>query len=594
MNRTSSSRLLGQETEYAIRFSPGPGQSHPGNSLIYRALRHGIRKFVKIKNGDPRSIQEQFFTENGGAFSYEHFLHALDSGLIEGATPECRGAGELLLYQRALDRLLTLATPAALLFLERRGFKGTLGVLKNCRDAEGHVYGAQENYEARVGRGAGLWCYRVATLCAFPPVLALMAGYWLAGMSVLASLLVLAFVVVTAYGMILATANLLAFFIPLPAPRFVRDLLVDGSALARARVDALLRGKRFRDAVARAEFYILVPLQIAALWPYTLGLRMFAFRAQRRAMSAFMVTRTIFTGAGTLLEDGRFVLSEKGTAIRRLARFTAGPEDRPLFDSGNLHKALLLAGIDFFFARFWSFARLLGARQRMQIGFSESNRCEIAEYLKIGTTLLVLEMAESGFLRDPPRLRRPVRALRSVVFDPALEAKLRLRGGTEQTALQIQRHYLSRAREFLRQGGSVSIEFHEIVRLWDEVLAALETDPARLIGRVDWVTKRYLLETAGAGGAYAVKKKIDLAYHELGTGYYEILESEGLTARLTTPEDVERAIHEPSSPARVRLRSRLVRDVLYRGEHVAISWNSARIGRFWNRRVVSLDEFRKK
>ena len=33
---------------------------------------------------------------------------------------------------------------------------GELGLLKNCRDADGHTYGAQENYEAIIASGARL------------------------------------------------------------------------------------------------------------------------------------------------------------------------------------------------------------------------------------------------------------------------------------------------------------------------------------------------------------------------------------------------------------------------------------------------------
>ena len=40
--------------------------------------------------------------------------------------------------------------PAAERELSSRGFPGQLGLLKNCRDARGHCYGAQENYDAQI------------------------------------------------------------------------------------------------------------------------------------------------------------------------------------------------------------------------------------------------------------------------------------------------------------------------------------------------------------------------------------------------------------------------------------------------------------
>ena len=53
---------------------------------------------------------------------------------------------QLVAYQRAQDNLLAAAAQDALL-------DGQLRLIKNCRDSQDNVYGAQENYDALAGAG---------------------------------------------------------------------------------------------------------------------------------------------------------------------------------------------------------------------------------------------------------------------------------------------------------------------------------------------------------------------------------------------------------------------------------------------------------
>ena len=71
------------------------------------------------------------------------------------------------------------------------------------------------------------------------------------------------------------------------------------------------------------------------------------------------------------------------------------------------------------------------------------------------------------------------------------------------TALQLQRLYLRACQQFLERRPDAPDEAHEVVAAWEEVLDALEQlqltgeAPQSLIGAVDWVTKKHLLEEAG-------------------------------------------------------------------------------------------------
>ena len=52
-----------------------------------------------------KHFKEGMFLANGGALWFEAERPAAGGGLIEGATPECRGPAEVLAYQRALVAL---------------------------------------------------------------------------------------------------------------------------------------------------------------------------------------------------------------------------------------------------------------------------------------------------------------------------------------------------------------------------------------------------------------------------------------------------------------------------------------------------------
>src|SRR5690606_7437407 len=97
--------------------------------------------------------------------------------------------------------------------------------------------------------------------------------------------------------------------------------------------------------------------------------------------------------------------------------------------------------------------------------------------------------------------------------------------------------------------------------LWESALDQLDEmrrsgeTPEGLVGVLDWVTKRHLLETAGADAPWEARKKIDIRYHELSAeGYYAQLQQAGWLEPLISEEELTRAMRmpPPDSPATVR------------------------------------------
>lgn len=546
-------RLLGLETEYAIRFTPAPDFSGepPSKSFVYGALLEGVKEQVATRPG--RVLRDEVFTINGGGFRYEY--GPLGAGLIEGGTPECRGPSAALLYQRAQDRLLAGSVDSASDLLEASGYPGDLGLLKNCRDAAGNIYGAQENYDVVIAEGASLLGWRAGIALLTGPALLVSAAMW-------ALFAILVLVVVLLWLGLGGAAFLIR-------------------PLRRTAVYQRMNRADVQFPLERPFERSLNAISIAAMLPFALALRglvaMFGFRKLRRWLEPFLVSRPIISGAGTIAADGSFQLSEKALGIYCRVGATSTGRDRGIVDVGNLVKPL----VSLILGDWRGYVGLYRRRQRLQLGLSDSNMAEVAEYLKIATTALVIDMASSDVDEgDLPRLRHPLETLAAINRDLDLEQ-----------ALAIQRRYLELASRYVARCPTPSLEAVELVKRWRSVLHDLGANRSALFGQIDWVTKKALLDRA-AGESDDVRKKIDLKYHELGTGYFAELERRNLVRPLVDSDDVDRAITEPPAGSPAVQRSELI---CGHGD-IRVSWDKVRVGgRLGNTfggQVIELDRYR--
>lgn len=533
--------MIGAETEYAIHFAPDGDGARPADPVLYAALQARLTELVQTREGRGAfaRMRQKRFLENGGAIYYESGDPSQLTGLIEASTPECRGPGQLLLYQRAQEQLLSAA-------LSTLRLPGTLSLRKNCRDAAGNIYGAQESYSVPVARG-----WRLA---------ALRAG--LVGVS--AVLLPCAVACrLLLYTMLVVLVIAVAMLLPVDIIRLT------------------LRGQKTEELFSWLE-PTLRPLNIlengirrvCLVLPgilFILLMRALAFHPHRTAAVGFLASRQVFSGAGTLLHDGRLALSEKACAVQRVFPLRMWGKQRYIFDPANLHKDLL--GPSFGESR--RLLRLLRPVWRLQVGMSDANMCQVAEYLKIGTTVLVFDAAEAGALQDAPRLAQPADAARTIAVE-GLSAEVALRGGGRITALALQRWYQERIASWLAASSTVPMEAHDVVRRWDDVLTRLEDDPDSLVGEVDWITKQALLEEAGADLSEAARKVIDLRYHELSSGYFAWLDEAGLTVRMLSDADIDAAVRDAPDGTPATQRGRLIRES---APELKVDWEGASLGR---------------
>jgi proteasome accessory factor A len=557
-------RLLGLETEYAIRFAgDDPAAERPSNRKLFQSLLQAVRE--RLPTAEATTDPQRRYTANGGCIYFETARLSGGWGLVEGATPECRGPLQAVLYQRAQDQLLSQAAAAA-------DPLGRLVLLKNDRDSQNNAYGAQENYEATMASGWRLVLWRAGLVALIPVVILAWLSIWM-----------ILFVTVLMLLMYFVGAGLV-FMVVAP--------LVKGRhRLAQMLFRDLTRADE--DGLPRWIEWVLTTLCLAAATPLAVAMmllvRVCCFVELRRKLMPFLVSRAVIGGAGSMVGPDQFQLADKAPAINCWLGFGRLYHDHPVFSFGHFFKAAFIPSV-------WplpkSYFTLFRPRQRLQILLGDSNMAQVAEYLRVGTTLLVIDMIEAGAVAKVPPVRRPLRALQTICADPTLRVAVPLRGGQSATALQLQQYYLNAARRFLQDRPDAPAEAHRTLATWEQTLQRLESDRASLVGAIDWVTKEYLLTEAGAAAPADARKKIDLRYHELSReGYFARLDEADLTTRLVTPDEIEIAIRTPPADSPATMRGHYIREFFQGGEHLAVNWESVILGQGVKARVVKLARF---
>ncbi len=239
--------------------------------------------------------------------------------------------------------------------------------------------------------------------------------------------------------------------------------------------------------------------------------------------------------------------------------------------------------------------------RRLHVIIGDANMSELATYLKLGTTALVLSMIEDRFLATDLSIDGPVAELRAISHDPTCRHVIGLRDGRKLTAVQVQLEYLELARKYTedRYGSDVDDLTADVLRRWESVLARLAEDPMQLAGELDWVTKLQLIDgyraRDGIGWSHPRLQLVDLQYADVrsGRGLYNRLVAGGRFDRLLDEAGVRRAMTEPPEDTRAYFRGRCLRQ--YPDEVAAASWDSVIFdipGRESLQRVPTLEPLR--
>jgi hypothetical protein len=128
--------------------------------------------------------------------------------------------------------------------------------------------------------------------------------------------------------------------------------------------------------------------------------------------------------------------------------------------------------------------------RRLHLLHGDSSVLPVTLLLKVGTTALVLDLLELDQM-PPIALADAVATFHTLSHQPDGPWRVLLANDREADALVMLRSFYQAAwAEFHGRDR----ETDDLLRLWDSVLSDLEADPARLVGRVDWITKRWLFD----------------------------------------------------------------------------------------------------
>jgi Pup amidohydrolase len=204
--------------------------------------------------------------------------------------------------------------------------------------------------------------------------------------------------------------------------------------------------------------------------------------------------------------------------------------------------------------------------RRLHVIVGDANLAEVATFLKIGSTALVLALIEDdGFEGVDLALANPVQAIRLVSYDTSLKTPLDLADGTKCTALEVQWELFSLARKYAEDRGLECLGDEtvgrQVLERWESVLHGLETEPMTVARQVDWVAKLQLIE--GYRDRHGCEwddhrlVALDLQYHDLRPerSLFDRVDTE----HLVSTEDVLEAITEPPMRTRAYFRGQCLK-----------------------------------
>jgi hypothetical protein len=304
---------------------------------------------------------------------------------------------------------------------------------------------------------------------------------------------------------------------------------------------------------------------------------------------SFLATRQIFTGAGRVGQAHPlafdFDIPPSATPVTFQISQRADHIVNDIYQWVQFNRAIINAR-DEPLADYRKYRRL-----HLLIG--DSNMSPFATALKVGTTACILTLLEQGNFPRGLVLEDAVLATREISHRPDGPWTVQLENGKAMGAIEVQERFLDAAGRYL-QGRDPEIDW--LLESWSFTLEALRSNPHALIGGVDWITKRWLLET------FVTAEKLpwddpwilslDLEYHDIDPRRGLFFQVKGGKRIIDFNQSVriKSAMYQPPANSRAAGRSRAV--AYLREAHLpyVINWDSIAAGP--NHGLIMSDPFK--
>ncbi len=288
---------------------------------------------------------------------------------------------------------------------------------------------------------------------------------------------------------------------------------------------------------------------------------------------SFLATRQLFTGAGRV---GR---------ANPLAFDFEAPADEDIVDFQISQRADHIVNDIYQWVQFNR--SIINARdepladhrkyRRLHLLIGDSNMSPFATALKVGTTTCLLTLLENGDFPDNVILSDAVLATRQISRDGTGRCVVLLEDGRTRDALDIQYEILECARRHL-SGADADTDW--TLESWQFTLDALRSKPELLIGGVDWISKKWLLdmfrEKEGISWQDPWMQSLDLEYHNLNqsTGLFFGLRPAKTIGEFNDSARKIETMRVPPQTTRARGRGEAVAYFQTSGRPYIINWDS--------------------
>jgi proteasome accessory factor A len=215
--------------------------------------------------------------------------------------------------------------------------------------------------------------------------------------------------------------------------------------------------------------------------------------------------------------------------------------------------------------------------RRLHVIVGDANMSEVATFLKVGTTAIILSMIEDGVFPERLLIQDPVPSIRKIGHDTSLQQTVLMADDRQLSALQIQYELLDSATRYLEKYGFEAVgeeSGRDVLSRWEYVLFGLQSDPLSVGTIVDWVAKKRIVdgfaERHQLESNDAKLKVIDLQYHDMRVEKCLALKAD--LEVLCKSQDVLKAMVHPPEDTRAFFRG----TALQRWPHhvIAANWDS--------------------